>query len=202
MVSVQACGTGRDLADERLIRRWRAAEPARLDGTFWPSSASRCSSRRSPADRHTSILTVSMRSSPGLRFQLAVAALFVRPAARPTALSAMFILSIIADVATALIQFGGSLLVSADAVERFLVACTRRVRDLRHRDRLVAGRDDLRARRACSRIRDCACWLALRRCGSPCSPHIRLFPTRRFSFHPTSISAPPTGGSICMPRTA
>ena len=47
-----------------------------------------------------------------LAFQLAIAAFFVRPAARPTALAAMFILSIIADVVAALIQFGGPLLPS------------------------------------------------------------------------------------------
>ena len=45
-----------------------------------------------------------------LAFQLAIAAFFVRPAARPTALAAMFILSIIADLAAALVQFGGPLL--------------------------------------------------------------------------------------------
>ena len=47
-----------------------------------------------------------------LAFQLAIAAFFVRPAASPTALTAMFILSIIADVAAALVQFGGPLLPS------------------------------------------------------------------------------------------
>ena len=47
-----------------------------------------------------------------LAFQLAIAAFFVRPRRGPTALAAMFILSIIADVAAALIQFGGPLLPS------------------------------------------------------------------------------------------
>src|ERR1700722_8228886 len=47
-----------------------------------------------------------------LAFQLAIAAFFVRPAARPTALAAMFILSIIADVVAALIQFGEPLVPS------------------------------------------------------------------------------------------
>ena len=45
-----------------------------------------------------------------LAFQLAIAAFFVRPTARPTALAAMFILSIIADIAAAVVQFGGPLL--------------------------------------------------------------------------------------------
>src|SRR5580704_7369865 len=45
-----------------------------------------------------------------LAFQLAIAAFFVRPAARPAALAAMFILSIIADIVAALVQFGGPLL--------------------------------------------------------------------------------------------
>jgi len=43
-------------------------------------------------------------------FQLAVAAFFVQPAARPTALAAMFILSIFADIAAAVVQFVGPLL--------------------------------------------------------------------------------------------
>jgi hypothetical protein len=54
-----------------------------------------------------------------LAFELAVAALFVRPAARASALSAMFILSMIADIATALIQIGGPLLVSGAALNAF-----------------------------------------------------------------------------------
>jgi Peptidase C13 family len=45
-----------------------------------------------------------------LAFQLSIAAFFVRPAAQPTALAAMFILSIIADIVAALVQFGGPLL--------------------------------------------------------------------------------------------
>jgi hypothetical protein len=52
-----------------------------------------------------------------LAFQLAIAAFFVRPAARPTALAAMFILSIIADIAAALIQFGGPLLPSSTQLD-------------------------------------------------------------------------------------
>ncbi len=45
-----------------------------------------------------------------LALELAVAAFFVRPPARATALAAMFILSIIADIAAALIQIGSELL--------------------------------------------------------------------------------------------
>jgi len=45
-----------------------------------------------------------------LALELAVAAFFVRPPARATALAAMFVLSIIADIAAALIQIGVSLL--------------------------------------------------------------------------------------------
>jgi hypothetical protein len=54
-----------------------------------------------------------------LAFQLAVAAFFVRPQARFTALSAMFVLSIIADLAAALVQFGGPLLASSAALNVF-----------------------------------------------------------------------------------
>jgi hypothetical protein len=54
-----------------------------------------------------------------LALELAVAALFVRPAARASALSAMFIFSMIADIATALIQIGGPFLVSAAALNAF-----------------------------------------------------------------------------------
>lgn len=54
-----------------------------------------------------------------LALALAVAALFVRPAARASALSAMFILSMIADIATALIQICGPFLVSAAALNAF-----------------------------------------------------------------------------------
>jgi len=45
-----------------------------------------------------------------LAFELAVAALFVRPAGRATALSAMFVLSAIADIAVAAIKLGAPLL--------------------------------------------------------------------------------------------
>jgi hypothetical protein len=45
-----------------------------------------------------------------LALELAVAAFFVRPEARATALAAMFVLSIIADIAAALIQIGTGLL--------------------------------------------------------------------------------------------
>ena len=54
-----------------------------------------------------------------LALELAVAALFVRPAARASALSAMFILSMIADIATALIQIGSPLLASTAALNAF-----------------------------------------------------------------------------------
>jgi hypothetical protein len=54
-----------------------------------------------------------------LAFELAVAAFFVRPAARFTALSAMFILSIIADIAAASVQIGGALLLSSTAQDAF-----------------------------------------------------------------------------------
>jgi hypothetical protein len=54
-----------------------------------------------------------------LALELAVAALFVRPVARASALSALFILSMIADIATALIQIGGSFLISAAALNAF-----------------------------------------------------------------------------------
>ncbi len=47
-----------------------------------------------------------------LAFELAVAALFVRPMGRATALSAMFVLSIFADVAGAAIKFGAAQLES------------------------------------------------------------------------------------------
>jgi hypothetical protein len=51
-----------------------------------------------------------------LALELAVAAFFVRPAGRATALSALFILSIIADVAAAAIEYGAPLLMSATAL--------------------------------------------------------------------------------------
>jgi Peptidase C13 family len=54
-----------------------------------------------------------------LALELAVAALFVRPAARASALSAMFIFSMIADIATALIQIGAPFLLSAAALNEF-----------------------------------------------------------------------------------
>jgi hypothetical protein len=54
-----------------------------------------------------------------LALALAVAALCVRPAARASALSAMFILSMIADVTTALIEIGAPLIVSAAALNGF-----------------------------------------------------------------------------------
>jgi len=54
-----------------------------------------------------------------LALELAVAALFVRPPARASALSAMFILSMLADIATALIQIGGPLLASTAALNAF-----------------------------------------------------------------------------------
>jgi Peptidase C13 family len=54
-----------------------------------------------------------------LAFQVAVAAFFVRPAGRATALSAMFILSIIADIVAAAVQLGGPLLASAAALNAF-----------------------------------------------------------------------------------
>ncbi len=50
-----------------------------------------------------------------IALELAVAALFVRPAGRATALSAMFILSILADIVTAGIQFGMPVLAPAAA---------------------------------------------------------------------------------------
>jgi len=46
-----------------------------------------------------------------IALELAVAALFVRPAVRASALSALFILSIFADLVTTALQFGGPLLV-------------------------------------------------------------------------------------------
>jgi hypothetical protein len=54
-----------------------------------------------------------------LAIELAVAALFVRPGARATALSALFILSMIADIATALIQIGAPFVLSAAALDEF-----------------------------------------------------------------------------------
>jgi hypothetical protein len=54
-----------------------------------------------------------------LAVELAVAALFVRPMGRATALSAMFVLSIIADVAGAIIKFGATQLASVVAVNAF-----------------------------------------------------------------------------------
>ncbi len=45
-----------------------------------------------------------------LALELAVAALFVRPMGRATALSAMFVLSVIADIAAAVVKLGAPLL--------------------------------------------------------------------------------------------
>ncbi len=59
-----------------------------------------------------------------LALELAVAAFFVRPAGRATALSALFILSIIADVAAAAIGYGAPLLVSATALNAFWARAT------------------------------------------------------------------------------
>ena len=87
--------------------------------SFWPDPASPSSSRESPASHGISILTASTPPLPGSRLKLAVAALFVRPPARASALSAMFILSMLADIATALIQIGGPLLASTAALNAF-----------------------------------------------------------------------------------
>ena len=54
-----------------------------------------------------------------LAFELAIAACFVRPAGRATALSAMFILSIMADIAAASIELAAPLLASAAALNAF-----------------------------------------------------------------------------------
>jgi hypothetical protein len=51
-----------------------------------------------------------------LAVELAVAALFVRPAARATALSAMFVLSVIADLVAAAVKLSAALIVSAPAL--------------------------------------------------------------------------------------
>ncbi len=51
-----------------------------------------------------------------LALELAVAAFFVRPAGRATALSALFILSITADAAAAAIEYGAPFLISAAAL--------------------------------------------------------------------------------------
>jgi hypothetical protein len=59
-----------------------------------------------------------------LALELAVAAFFVRPAGRATALSALFILSIIADVVAAATEYGAPLLVSATALNAFLARAT------------------------------------------------------------------------------
>ncbi len=79
-----------------------------------------------------------------LAFELAVAALFVRPAGRATALSAMLVLSIMAEVVIAAIKIGSA---------RFAPAC--------RGERVV----DQRGRAECD-VRD------RRRCGgsAPCSP--------------------------------
>jgi hypothetical protein len=54
-----------------------------------------------------------------LALELVVAAFFVRPAGRTTALSALFILSIIADVTAGAIELGAPLLASATALNAF-----------------------------------------------------------------------------------
>src|SRR5215467_15328505 len=48
-----------------------------------------------------------------IALELAIAALFVRPAARTTALAAMFVLSVIADIVMTAIAFGAPLLARA-----------------------------------------------------------------------------------------
>jgi Peptidase C13 family len=52
-----------------------------------------------------------------LALELAVAAFFVRPAGRTTALSALFVLSIIADITAAAIEYGAPFLVSTAALD-------------------------------------------------------------------------------------
>ncbi|HUD88217.1 MAG TPA: C13 family peptidase [Xanthobacteraceae bacterium] len=54
-----------------------------------------------------------------LALELAVAAFFVRPAGRATALAAMFILSIIADIAAASIELGAPLVAAAATLNAF-----------------------------------------------------------------------------------
>jgi hypothetical protein len=59
-----------------------------------------------------------------LALELAIAAFFVRPAGRATALAAMFILSIIADIAAASIELGAPLVASAAALNAFWARAT------------------------------------------------------------------------------
>lgn len=59
-----------------------------------------------------------------LALALAVAAFFVRPAARATALAALFILSIIADIAAVAIELGAPLIASAATLNAFWARTT------------------------------------------------------------------------------
>jgi hypothetical protein len=56
-----------------------------------------------------------------LALELAIAAFFVRPAGRATALSAMFVLSILADIAVTAVQFGAPLVASAAKLSDFWI---------------------------------------------------------------------------------
>jgi hypothetical protein len=59
-----------------------------------------------------------------IAFELAVAAFFVRPEARATALAAMLVLSIIADIAAAAVEIGAPFLASAAALNVFWARAT------------------------------------------------------------------------------
>ena len=84
-----------------------------------------------------------------IALELAVAALFVRPAGRACALSAMFVLSIVADIATTAIKLGVYAIGTCRRAERALDRRGDDGRDLCGRRRLVGRRHGYASLAAC-----------------------------------------------------